>query len=288
MPHHEWPRRPLLICEGQELDSQLTHHVAVERYKVGDPKAVKNREQQQWIFRRLSERFSLLDQQTCPLHGRPGFRRRVAADMEEWGYECNLKLDFFATQGGRGGQGRGLVERTPELFRGFNKRRALRRPQAGFAPQRRGFLDLPRLGAVTRQQLGLLLGNLRELTFEGFGDSGMKRTSRLAQQRAVSRIPYQCMLERVGHVRRATMSEQQTSPNETVKRRLQLRLRHAHDCSEQGVGELASDRRPDLRQLLGGAEPVEPRHQRCVQACGDRQYRPRDQGGGSPFFALAL
>jgi hypothetical protein len=78
--------------------------------------------------RRLSERFSLFDQQTCPLHGRPGFRRRVAADMEEWGYECNLKLDFFATQGGRGGQGRDLVERTPELFRGFDQRRTLRRP----------------------------------------------------------------------------------------------------------------------------------------------------------------
>src|SRR5215831_3411384 len=205
MPHHEWPRRFLLICEGQEFDSKLTHHVTVECDKVRDPKAVKNREQQQWIFRWLSERFSLLDQQTCPLHGRPGFRRCVAVDMEEWGYECNLKLDFFATQGGRRGQGRDLVERTPELFRGFDQRRALRRPQSGFAPQRRGFLDLPRLGAVTRQQLGLVLGDLRELTFEGFGDSGMKRTSRLAQQRAVSRIPYQYMLEKVGRVRRATL-----------------------------------------------------------------------------------
>src|SRR5437016_3898057 len=253
MPHHEWPRRPLLICEGQELDSQLTHHVAVERYKVGDPKAVKNREQQQWIFRRLSERFSLLDQQTCPLHGRPGFRRRVAADMEEWGYECNLKLDFFATQGGRGGQGRDLVERTPELFRGFDQRRALRRPQSGFAPQRRSFLDLPRLSAVTRQQLGLVLGDLRKLTFEGFGDSGMKRTSPLAQQCAVSRIPYQGMLEKVGRVRRATLLKQQTSPNETVKRRLQLRLRLAHDRSQQGVRELTSDRRPDLRHEQGNA-----------------------------------
>jgi len=29
----------------------------------------------------------------------------------------------------------------------------------------------------------------------------------------------------------------------------------------------ASPARPDLRQLLAGAEPVEPRHQRCVQAC---------------------
>src|SRR6266516_7122331 len=287
MPHHEWPRRPLLICEGQELDSQLTHHVAVERYKVGDPKAVKNREQQQWIFRGLSERLSLFDQQTGPLDGRPGLRRRVAAHVEERRYECNLKLDFFATQGGRGGQGRGLVERTPELFRGFDQCRALRRPQSGFAPQRRSFLDLPRLGVVTCQQLGLVLGDLRELTFEGFGDSGMKRTSRLAQQRAVSRIPYQYMLEKVCRIRRVP-SEQQTSPNETVKRRLQLRLRLAHDRSQQGMGELASDRRPDLRQLLAGAEPVEPRHQRCVQACGDRQCRRRNQGGGPPCFAFGL
>jgi hypothetical protein len=30
--------------------------------------------------------------------------------MEEWGYECNLKLDFLAAQGGRWGQGCDLVE----------------------------------------------------------------------------------------------------------------------------------------------------------------------------------
>src|SRR5262249_51270145 len=138
----------------------------------------------------------------------------------------------FATQGGRRAQSRDLVERTPELFRGFNKRRALRRPQSGLAPHRRGFLDLPRLGAVTRQQLGLGLGDLRELTFEGFGDSDMKRTSRLAQQAAVSRIPHERMLEKVCRIRRVTPPEQQTSPNETVKRRLQLRLRRARDCSQ--------------------------------------------------------
>src|SRR5258708_4640514 len=276
MRHHEWPRRPLFICESQELDSKLTHHVAVERYKIRDPKAVKNREEQQWILRRLSERFSLFDQQSCPLDSRPGFRRRVAADMEEWGYECNLKLDFFTTQGGRWGQGCDLVERTPELFRGFNKRRALRRPQSGFAPQRRSFLDLPRLGTVTGQQLGLLLGDLWELTFEGFGNSAMQRTSPLAQHRAVSRIPYQCMLEKVGLVRRATLTEQQTSPNETVKGRLQLWLRLTLDRSQQGMGELASDRRPDLRQLFGGPEPPEPRDPRCVQARAEPQGRRRD------------
>src|SRR5262245_17790581 len=111
---------------------------------------------------------------------------------------------------------------------------------------------------MMRNQLGLALGDLRELTFEGFGDSGMKRMSRLAQQRAVGRIPYQYMLERVARVRRATLPEQQTSPNETVKRRLQLHLRLADDRSQQRMGELASDRRPDLRQLLAGAKPAAP------------------------------
>ena len=35
------------------------------------------------------------------------------------------------------------------------------------------------------QDLGLALGSLGELAFEGFGDTGLKRSSRLAQQRAV-------------------------------------------------------------------------------------------------------
>src|SRR5262249_58847918 len=114
-----------------------------------------------------------------------------------------------------------------------------------------------RLSVMTRNQLGLALGDLRELTFEGFRDSGMKRTSRLAQQRAVGRLPYQYMLERVGRVRRATLPEQQTSPNETGTRRLPLRLPLAHGRSQQGMGELAYDRRPHLRPLPAGARPVE-------------------------------
>ena len=92
----------MLICEGEELDSKLTHHVAVE-LQGSHPQAVKYGEQQQWIFGRLPERFSLFDQQTGLLNSSPSVRRRIAADIEEWGYECNLKLDFFLTQGGRGG-----------------------------------------------------------------------------------------------------------------------------------------------------------------------------------------
>ena len=45
MPKHQRSRRALLFCEGQELDRKLTHHVAVEGYKVRDPNAVKNGKQ---------------------------------------------------------------------------------------------------------------------------------------------------------------------------------------------------------------------------------------------------
>ena len=62
---------------------------------VRDPEAVEDREQQQRVFGRLSERFSLFDQQTRPLRSRLGFRRSIAFDMDEWGYERDLKLDLL-------------------------------------------------------------------------------------------------------------------------------------------------------------------------------------------------
>ena len=62
MSNHEREGRPLLFGERKELRRKLAHHVAVERHEVRDPEAVKDREQQQWIFGRLSERFSLFDQ----------------------------------------------------------------------------------------------------------------------------------------------------------------------------------------------------------------------------------
>ena len=144
------------------------HHVAVERHIVRDPEAVEDGEQQQRVFGRLSERFSLFDQQTCPLRSRLSFRRGIAFDMDERGYERDLKLDLLAAQRGRGGQGRDLVERARELLYGLDQRRALQRPLSRFAPQARGLLDQSGLGAVTRQQFGLVFGDLGELTFKTF------------------------------------------------------------------------------------------------------------------------
>ena len=82
MPDHERSRRSLLLGERQELRRKLARHVAIERDAVRDPEAVEDGEQQQWIFGRLSERFSLFDQQTCPLRSRLGFRRGIPFDMD--------------------------------------------------------------------------------------------------------------------------------------------------------------------------------------------------------------
>ena len=115
MPDHERDGRPLLLGERQKLRRKLAHHVAVERHVSSRPRAVEDREQQQRVFGRLSERFSLFDQQTCPLRSRLGFRRGISFDMHEWSYERDLKLDLFATQRGGVGQGRDLVECAREL-----------------------------------------------------------------------------------------------------------------------------------------------------------------------------
>ena len=72
---------------------------------------------------------------------------------------------------------------------------------------------------MPRQQLRLALGNLRELALEGFGNTSVKRTSRLAQQCAIGRILHQSMLEEISRMRRHALPEQQTRLNKTVERR---------------------------------------------------------------------
>jgi cold shock protein len=67
------------------------------------------------------------------------------------------------------------------------------------------------------------------------------------------------MLEQVGRMRRHALPEQQTRRNEAVKRRSRLRRWVAHHRSQQRVRERPPDNRPDLRHLLGRAEPIEPR-----------------------------
>jgi hypothetical protein len=113
----------LLLSKRQELRRKVTRHIAVERDHVRDAETVEDREQQQGIVGRLSERFGLFDQQTCLLRSRLRFRRGMPFDMDEWVYKRDLKPDLFAAQRGSGRQGRNLVECPSELLNGFDQRR---------------------------------------------------------------------------------------------------------------------------------------------------------------------
>ena len=181
-----------------------------------------------------------------------------------------------------------MVKRAGDLLDALHQRRTGERPLSCFAPQPRGFLDQTRLGAMTRQQLRLALGNVSELAFEGLGNAGVKRTPRLAQQRAIGRVLHQRMLEQIGRVRRRALAEQQTGRNKTVERSFEFRLRLAHYRGQQGMRELPADHGADLRYLLRRAEPVKPRHQRGVQACRHLKGRERNCRGGALGSALAL
>ena len=80
-----------------------------------------------------------------------------------------MKFDLLATQCGSTGQARDLVERARELSNRFEQRGALQRPLSGFAPKTRRLFDQPSFGAVTRQNLRLVLSNVREVHFREFG-----------------------------------------------------------------------------------------------------------------------
>src|SRR5271169_2022631 len=112
------------------------------------------------------------------------------------------------------------------------------------------------------EQLGLAFSTLWELALERFGNTSVQRPSRLTQQRAVGRVLYKCVFEQISRVRGRTLLEQQASRNETVKRRVEVRLRLARHRSKKRMRELSADSRSDLCHLLGGAKPIEPRHQR--------------------------
>ena len=83
MPDHERDGRPLLLRERQELRREIAHSVAIECHMVRGPEAVEDGEQQQRIFGRFSQRFSVLDQQTCLIESSLGFRRGIAFDMHQ-------------------------------------------------------------------------------------------------------------------------------------------------------------------------------------------------------------
>ena len=84
-------------------------------------------------------------------------------------------------------------------------------------PEAGGLLDQFRLSAVTREQLRLVLGDVRKLALDSLSDASVQGASRLAQERAVGRILYQRVLKKITPKRRYALTEQQASPNDPVQ-----------------------------------------------------------------------
>ena len=75
-----------------------------------------------------------------------------------------------------------------------------------------------------REQLRLVFGNFRKSALKTFSNTGVKGTSRLAQEGAVSRDLYQRVLELISGVWRYALPEQQPSRYKAVQRRLDVRF----------------------------------------------------------------
>jgi hypothetical protein len=136
--------------------------------------------------------------------------------MDEWSYERDLKLDPFTSQAGCAGQGCDLVKGALKLRDSLHQRRALEGALSGLTPRGNCLLYQSRFRVVTRQQLWLGLGNLGEMTFDGFRNAGVQLPSRLSQRGAVGGVLHQGVLEQVTGMGWYALSEQQASCNQTV------------------------------------------------------------------------
>ena len=191
-------------------------------------------------------------------------------------------------QGRRARQGGDLCERSRQLRFGLNERRAPQRPQSRLSPFARRLLDRASLGAVAGQKLRLTLGYIGKLAFQNFRDTSVQHTSRLTQQSSIGRVLNRRALEEIGRLRRRPLVATRVRTEEAVERGVQLRLRQTGHASEQGMRKPSADRGADLRHAFGRSKPVEPSHQRGMEAGGDRGRRRVDRRGGGRRRAFIL
>src|ERR1700738_140015 len=94
------------------------------------------------------------------------------------------------------------------------------------------------------------------------------------------------MFKKIGRVRRHTLPEKQTCRHEAVEWRLKLRLPLMDHSLQERMRDLAPYCRPDLCDFLRRSEPVQPCHQRCMEACRDangRRWNRSERTLSSPY-----
>ncbi len=138
-----------------------------------------------------------------------------------------------------------------------------------------GLLDESRRLVVPRDHLRRRGRRGGELLHQHLRDAGVELAARALEQRLVSGLLHEGVLEDVCRVGREPAGVDQLGLHQPGERRLQLGVREARCGPDEPVGELPADRRRDLGHLLGGPQPIEPRHQGVLEGRGDRARRSR-------------
>ena len=148
---------------------------------------------------------------------------------------------------------------------GFQMGRARCGVRARALPMGDGFLGEACLGVVARQKLGRDVASLLLARGQTIGDGGMQSLPANAQQALVGGVADQRVLELVGTRARCRAPQHQAAGDEDVERRAEFRRGIRHDLRQEAGVEVATEHGGCLRDLAGGAEPVEPAHQRGPQ-----------------------
>ena len=145
---------------------------------------------------------------------------------------------------------------------GLGQRHTLRRQLPGGLPERNGGIGKACSRQVMGQHLGFGSLDVRETGLDHAGDLGMQLLSTNLEQRVVSRVLHQRVLEGVDSIRRRASTEGQSRCTQLHQGVVELSLRHRRDRRDQLIAEFAANRRPDLSDLLHRHEAIQPRHQR--------------------------
>ena len=105
-----------------------------------------------------------------------------------------------------------------------------------------------------------------ELRLERLGDAGMQALAVAVQQAGIGGVAHQGVLEGIGGLWRRAAAIDQAGGDQLVERAAELALVERGHRGEQFVGEGAAERGAELGDGLGAGQPVEPRHQRVLQA----------------------
>ena len=149
------------------------------------------------------------------------------------------------------------------------------RALAGQAVELDRLPHLARRGAVPRQRLRLARGDLRPQPLDRLRRAAVQAAPALAQQRAIGGVLQQGVLEAVAGIGRRRRSGAAARSPRAAPARPPAAPAAGRRRRRQVMREFPPQHRAGQRHLPHRGGAVEPRHQRGLQAAGDREPRQR-------------